>query len=87
MLRGRLRLRLIVWRLVHMALALVIVVGSVAHALLIDGTMEIVSKVALSTLVVAAGVKVVVDLRVLAGVHRLARREGRAGISRSDEPT
>ncbi|BDG71021.1 ferric reductase-like transmembrane domain-containing protein [Roseomonas fluvialis] len=84
-LRGRLRLRLIVWRLCHMALALVIVVGTVVHALLIDGTMEIVSKLALSTLVVAAGVKVVLDLRLLAGLHRLARRDGRAGGSRSDE--
>ena len=50
-LRGRLRLRLVVWRLCHIALAVMIVVGSVVHAMLIDGTMEIVSKVALSALV------------------------------------
>jgi hypothetical protein len=60
-LRGRLRWRLMVWRLCHIVLGLVIVVGSVAHAMLIDGTMGFVSKAALSALAVAAAVKVVVD--------------------------
>jgi predicted ferric reductase len=59
----RLRLHRRAWRLAHTALAAVIVVGSVAHALLIEGTMETVSKVALCVLVVAATVKVVADLR------------------------
>ncbi|GGJ42358.1 ferric reductase-like transmembrane domain-containing protein [Neoroseomonas lacus] len=76
-LRGRLRLRLIVWRLCHVSLAVVIVVGSVVHAMLIDGTMEIVSKVVLSALVLAAVAKVVVDLRLLAGLRRMAWRSGR----------
>ncbi|SDZ20572.1 hypothetical protein SAMN05444004_107152 [Jannaschia faecimaris] len=62
-LRQRIRLPLPVWRLVHTALAVMIVVGSVVHALLIDGTMETISKAALCVLVLAATVKVVADLR------------------------
>jgi hypothetical protein len=76
-LRARLRPRLLVWRLCHLALAVVIVVGSVVHAMLIDGTMEIASKVVLSALVVAAVAKVVVDARPLAGIRRLVSRDGR----------
>ncbi len=64
-LRGRLRLRLMAWRLGHLALAVVIVLGSVVHALLIDGTMGIASKAALCALVVAAAARVVVDLRLV----------------------
>lgn len=75
-LRRRLRIRLAVWRLCHVVLAGVIVVGSVVHAMLIDGTMEIVSKSVLSALVVAAAVKVVLDLRRLPGVHHMGRRNG-----------
>lgn len=76
-LRGRLRLRLIVWRLCHIGLAVVIVVGSVVHAMLIDGTMGIVSKAALCVLVMAAVGKVVIDSRLLADIRRLARLNGR----------
>src|SRR3954466_6428512 len=61
-LRRRLGLR--TWRIVHMALASVIVVGSVVHAILVEGTMETVSKVALCALVLAAAIKVMADLRV-----------------------
>jgi len=75
-LRGRLRLRLVVWRLCHIILAVVIIVGSVVHALLIDGTMGIVSKAALSALVMAAAAKVIVDLRLLADIRRMAGRDG-----------
>ena len=76
-LRGRLRLRLIVWRLCHVGLAVVIIVGSVVHALLIDGTMGTVSKAVLCTLVVVAAGKVIVDLRLLAAIRRVASRDGR----------
>lgn len=62
--RRRLRLNPIVWRRAHTALAAVIVAGTVAHALLIEGTMETMSKVALSALIVAASLKVVIDLRI-----------------------
>lgn len=61
--RRRLRLRPHIWRLAHTALAVVIVVGTIVHALLIDGTMETITKVALCVLLSAATVKVIVDLR------------------------
>lgn len=59
-LRRRLRLR--TWRIAHMSLAVVIVVGSVVHGLLIEGTMETMSKAALCVLVLAAAIKVMADL-------------------------
>jgi predicted ferric reductase len=61
-LRQRLGLR--TWRIAHMSLAVVIVVGSVVHGMLIEGTMEMMSKAALCVLVLAATVKVMTDLRV-----------------------
>ena len=61
-LRRRLGLR--TWRLAHMLLAIVIVAGSVVHGVLIEGTMETISKVALCVLVLAATIKVMAGLRV-----------------------
>ena len=58
----RRRLRLRTWRIAHMLLAIVIVAGSVVHAILIEGTMETVSKVVLCVLVLAAALKVVANL-------------------------
>jgi predicted ferric reductase len=58
----RRRLGLRTWRIVHMSLAAVIVVGTVAHGMLIEGAMEIVSKAALCALVLGAAIKVMVDL-------------------------
>jgi predicted ferric reductase len=63
-LRRRLRLRPRTWRIAHTLLAVVIVVGSVVHGLLIEGAMETVSKAALCALVLAATIKVIADLRV-----------------------
>ena len=63
-LRRRLGLRPRTWRIAHMSLAVLIVVGIVAHSMLIEGTMETISKAALCALVIAAAVKVMVDLRV-----------------------
>jgi uncharacterized membrane protein YhaH (DUF805 family) len=60
----RRRLRPRTWRIAHTLLAIVIVVGGVVHALLIEGAMETVSKVALCALVLAAAIKVIADLRV-----------------------
>src|ERR1044071_9189912 len=60
----RRRLRLRKWRIAHTLLAIVIVVGSALHAILIEGTMETVSKAVLCALVLAAAVKVMTDLRV-----------------------
>ncbi|MCK1738935.1 ferric reductase-like transmembrane domain-containing protein [Bradyrhizobium sp. 138] len=64
LLRRRLGLRLRTWRIVHIPLAIVIVVGSVVHCLLIEGTMETVSKAVLCAAVLAATIKVMVDLQV-----------------------
>jgi predicted ferric reductase len=63
-LRRRLGLRARTWRIVHMPLAIVIVVGGVVHAMLIEGTMETVSKAALCALVLGATIKVMAELRV-----------------------
>jgi hypothetical protein len=63
-LRRRLGLRPRTWRIAHTILAVVIVVGSVVHALLIEGAMETVSKAVLCALVLAATIIVMADLRV-----------------------
>ena len=60
----RRRLGLRTFRIAHMSLAVVIVIGSVVHGLLIEGTMETMSKAALCALVLAAAIKVMADLRV-----------------------
>ena len=61
-LRRRLGLRLRLWRFVHIPLAIVIVVAGVVHCLLIEGTMETISKAVLCALVLAATIKVLADL-------------------------
>jgi predicted ferric reductase len=63
-LRRRLRLGPRTWRIAHTFLAVVIVVGSVVHGLLIEGTMETVSKAVLCALVLAATLTVMADLWV-----------------------
>ena len=62
--RRRLGLAPRTWRLTHMFFAVLIVAGSVVHAMLVEGTMETISKVALCALAVAAAIKVMVGLRV-----------------------
>lgn len=64
LLRRRFGLRPRTWRFIHMPLAVVIVVGSVVHCLLIEGTMETITKAALCALVLAATVKAMIDLQV-----------------------
>jgi predicted ferric reductase len=61
-LRRRLGLRLRTWRVVHLPLAIVIVAASVVHCLLIEGTMETISKAVLCAAVLAATAKVMIDL-------------------------
>lgn len=51
------------WRMAHSGLAVVIAIGSVLHAVLIEGTMGQVSKAVLCVLVLAALTKVFIDLR------------------------
>ncbi|NOU05969.1 MAG: ferric reductase [Hyphomicrobiaceae bacterium] len=62
--RRWLRLSPRLWRIGHTFLAIVIVVGSVVHCILVEGTMETLSKAVLCALVVAATMKVIVDMRV-----------------------
>jgi predicted ferric reductase len=64
--RRRLKLRSQTWRRVHALFAALTVLGGVVHALLIEGTIETVSKIALCALVVLAAAKVFADLRVWA---------------------
>lgn len=73
-LRRPLRIRPRWWRAGHVSLAVVIVGGVVAHALLIEGTMESVSKTVLCVLVVAATVKLLAD-RLLAARRRAVRSQ------------
>lgn len=47
------------WRFAHSALVMVVVVGSVTHAMLIEGTMGAVSKALLCILVLAATLRVI----------------------------
>jgi predicted ferric reductase len=61
-LRRRLGLRPRTWRIAHMPLAVVIVVGGVVHGMLVEGTMETMSKAALCALVLSATIKVMADL-------------------------
>ncbi|MBS28510.1 MAG: hypothetical protein CL566_06235 [Alphaproteobacteria bacterium] len=70
----RLRWRWWAWRLGHTSLAVITVVGSVVHAVLIEGTMEPVTKILLCVLVLAATAKVLFDLRVwTTQTHRKAK--------------
>lgn len=61
-LRRRIRLRPVVWRRAHVALAGMAVAGTVVHAVQIEGTMGTASKWALCALVVAAAAKLATDL-------------------------
>jgi len=62
----RRRLRLRTWRLGHTALIVVTVACSVVHALLIEGTMETITKTMLCILAVLTTAKTIYDLRVWA---------------------
>ncbi|MEP4377600.1 MAG: ferric reductase-like transmembrane domain-containing protein [Alphaproteobacteria bacterium] len=74
LLLRRLRLKWWVWRLCHTSLAAATVVGSVVHAVLIEGTMETVSKVLLCAAVLAVTSKVLIDLRVWTTETRRKRK-------------
>jgi len=65
--------RLRSWRAAHTATVLIFFIGTVVHALLIEGTMETVSKTLLCLLAALALVKVIAD-----------RRVWRSGLRRND---
>ena len=62
-LRRRLRLSPRQWQWIHMALAVVIVVSTIVHALLIDGTMGTLSKAMLCALVAGAALWAMIDMK------------------------
>ncbi|WP_439572125.1 ferric reductase-like transmembrane domain-containing protein [Phreatobacter sp.] len=72
LLRKPLRLGPAVWRIGHTMLAVVIVVGSIVHALLIEGTMGPISKAMVCLLVAIALARILMDL----AVWIRARRQG-----------
>jgi len=57
-LRKRMPVRPMTWRRAHVALALTIAVGTVIHVLLIEGTMETVTKYGLCALVLLAAARI-----------------------------
>jgi predicted ferric reductase len=83
-LRRRLGLGPRSWRIVHMLFAVVIVAGGVVHAMLVEGTMETVSKAVLCALVLAATIKVMTDL-VRRKRATLRGREPRATVSSAEQ--
>ena len=62
LLRRRLHVRPLVWRRTHGLLAVMIMGGSVIHALLIEGTMELVSKAILCIALLVVTLMVVVNV-------------------------
>ncbi len=82
----RARMRYLVWRLCHVALAAVLVVGTIVHAMLIDGTMGTVSKAVLCALVLAAVAKVIVDKGLLGDLRRIARRPAAGAVRNTTAP-
>ncbi len=81
-LRTRLGLRPRTWRLIHTSLVIVIAATTIVHALLIEGTMETVSKVVLCALVLGAIIVAITDIRLRRG------RPGQRGeIEVSDQRT
>jgi predicted ferric reductase len=59
--RKKIRLPLRIWQRAHLALAVITVIGSVGHAMLIEGTMEMITKTVMCILVLAATAKVISD--------------------------
>lgn len=72
--RNKLRLSPRLWRILHIAMVVTASIGTVIHAILIEGTMEPVSKAALCALALAALAKTLYDLRALALIGAVLRR-------------
>jgi predicted ferric reductase len=84
-LRRKLGLGPRAWRIVHMALAAVIVAGGVVHAMLVEGTMETMSKAALCALVLGTTIRVTADLRTWRK-RAISRRESFPRRERNRNP-
>lgn len=72
-LRRQLRLRPRTWRICHSLLVGIVVICTIVHAILIEGTMETVSKAVLCLLVLIATGKTITDFR--GGSHKQRRSE------------
>ncbi|MEM6482832.1 MAG: ferric reductase-like transmembrane domain-containing protein [Pseudomonadota bacterium] len=72
--RAWLRLPPRIWRLAHTALVVIATLGTIVHALLIEGTMEPISKAILCVLAMAALFKTLRDLRSVALLRTVLRR-------------
>jgi hypothetical protein len=70
LVRRPLKLGVLTWRLGHTALVSLTVVGTSLHAMLVDGTMETISKAALCALVLFATAAAVARMRVWAMIRR-----------------
>ncbi|CAN1570325.1 Ferric reductase transmembrane component-like domain containing protein [Rhabdaerophilaceae bacterium] len=76
-MRNRLHIGPRPWRMGHTALAVVIVLGSVVHALLVEGAMGPASKAALCALVLLSTARAVLDLRAWTLFYR--KKQGLRG--------
>ncbi len=74
MFRRRLQLRARNWSIAHSLLALVIVIGTVVHAILIEGMMETFSKIILCMLVLTVTIKLIFGLRVWSNLRTSPKR-------------
>lgn len=70
LLRRRTGLRPATWRLAHTGLVVISVIGTVLHALLIDGTMEALSKIAICLILVLVTAGAVLRLRAWSAMRR-----------------
>ena len=70
LLRRPLKLSPATWRIGHSVLVVVAVIGSVLHAILVDGTMETVSKTVLCLLLVVGTAAAIVRLRAWTMLRR-----------------
>ncbi|MEM8540865.1 MAG: ferric reductase-like transmembrane domain-containing protein [Pseudomonadota bacterium] len=68
--RGRLGLKNTTWQIAHNLLAVIVVIATIVHALMIEGTMGQVSKVLLCMAVIVATGAVVVHLRIIKPLSR-----------------
>ena len=65
LLRKRLKIRPKTWRRLHVSLALLVALSSILHALLVEGTMETVTKGMLCLMIAVAVLKVAFDIRLI----------------------
>lgn len=63
--RTKLKIKPGLWRLIHNGLAIIVVLSTIVHALMIEGTMGNISKIVLCAAVAIASVITIVHLRII----------------------